>query len=158
MEVINEVESLGGMAKAIESGMPKLRIEESAARKQARIDTSQDIIVGVNRYRLAKETPVPVLQIDNTTVRQKQLDRLKAVRAARDEAAVSAVLGKLRASAALSESTGKGSHPSNLLRLAVEAARARATLGEISDALRAVWGEHKPTEAVVQGAPAAAAK
>ena len=77
MEIINEVETLGGMAKAIESGMPKLRIEEAAAKKKSRIDSGQDVIVGVNKYKLAKEDPVPVLQIDNTTVRQKQIDRLR---------------------------------------------------------------------------------
>lgn len=152
VQVIDEVESLGGMAKAIESGMPKLRIEEASARKQARIDTRQDVIVGINKYRLAKEDPVNVLQIDNTAVRAKQIDRLTKVKATRDAAAVKRALDRLRHSATLTESTGRGSHEYNLLRLAVEAARARCTLGEISDALRGAWGEHKPTEAVVQGA------
>jgi methylmalonyl-CoA mutase len=150
--VIDEVESLGGMAKAIESGMPKLRIEEAAARKQARIDSSSDVIVGVNKYRLKKEAAVDVLQVDNTTVRASQVARLDKVKATRDSAKVAAALDALRASAKLTESTGKGSHPQNLLRLAIEAARVRATLGEISFALRDVWGEHKPTEGVVQGA------
>lgn len=152
MKVIEEVESLGGMAKAIESGMPKLRIEEASARKQARIDTRQDVIVGINKYRLAKEDPVNVLQIDNTAVRAKQIDRLTKVKATRDAGAVKRALDRLRHSATLTESTGRGSHEYNLLRLSVEAARARCTLGEISDALRGAWGEHKPTEAVVQGA------
>lgn len=152
LELIKEVEGLGGMAAAISTGMPKLRIEEAAARKQARIDSGLDSIVGVNKYRLEKETPVPVLQIDNTAVRAKQIARLEAVKAARDAGKVKEALGKLTASAALTESTGKGAHPMNLLRLAVEAARARCTLGEISDALRSVWGDHKPTEGVVQGA------
>lgn len=122
--MIEEVEALGGMTKAIESGMPKLRIEESAARKQARIDTGQDIIVGVNKYRLAKEEPISVLQIDNSAVRGKQIERLTRVKAARDARRVDEALARLRHSAALSESTGKGSHPYNLLRLSVEAARA----------------------------------
>ena len=180
--VIAEVEALGGMAAAIESGMPKLRIEEAAARKQARIDSRQDTIVGVNKYTAAAEAAaeaaeaaaaggtvaaagggaaasqgggVEVLQIDNSAVREKQIARLRSVKAARDPARVEACLAALRRSAALAEGTGKGSHPDNLLRLSIEAARARCTLGEISDALRAVWGEHRPREGVVQGAYAA---
>jgi methylmalonyl-CoA mutase len=153
LEVIDEVEGLGGMAKAIESGMPKLRIEEAAARKQARIDSGQDVVVGVNKYRPAKEERVEVLSIDNTSVRGKQLARLAQVKAARSEAAVKAALAKLRHSAGLQESTGKGSNEHNLLRLSIEAARARATLGEISDALRSVWGEHKPTVGGVRVRP-----
>ena len=170
--VIAEVEALGGMAKAIESGMPKLRIEEAAARKQARIDSRQDTIVGVNKY-VAKPSgagaggasasaaaagggSVDVLQIDNSAVREKQIARLRSVRASRDPARVEACLAALRRSAALTESTGAGAHPDNLLALSVAAARARCTLGEISDALRAVWGEHRPRDGVVQGAYAAA--
>lgn len=153
LEVINEVESLGGMAKAIESGMPKLRIEEAAARKQARIDSRQDVVVGVNKYRPAKEDKVEVLAIDNTSVRAKQIDRIKKTKAGRNEAAAQAVLAKLRHSATLTESTGKGSHEYNLLRLSIEAARARCTLGEISDALRSVWGEHKPRVSFCRLAP-----
>jgi methylmalonyl-CoA mutase len=133
-----------------------MRIEESAARKQARIDSGQDTIVGVNKYRLAKEDPINVLQIDNSSVRQKQIDQLKKIRATRNETKVKEILGKLQHSADLQESTGKGSNEHNLLRLAIEAARARATLGEISEALREKWGDHKPTEGVVQGAYSAA--
>ncbi|CAE7945530.1 Mmut, partial [Symbiodinium sp. KB8] len=150
--LIDEVEELGGMAKAIESGMPKLRIEEAAARKQARIDASADVIVGVNKYRLEKEEGVDVLSIDNTSVRTKQVDRLRAIKASRDDAAAKAALAALAESAALTESTGSGSHPQNLMKLAIDAARARCTLGEISDALESVWGRHTPRTDVVQGA------
>ena len=162
-EVINEVEGLGGMAKAIESGMPKLRIEEAAAKKQARIDSRQETIVGVNKYVTKKDyvsstttssisSDVNVLQIDNTAVREKQIARLQSIKKTRDSIKVSAALSRLAKSAASTESTGKGSHPENLLRLSIEAARVRCTLGEISDALRGVWGEHKPRDSVVQGA------
>jgi methylmalonyl-CoA mutase len=151
-ELIDEVEDLGGMAKAIESGMPKLRIEEAAARKQARIDTGADVIVGVNKYKLKEEEPIDVLSIDNTSVRKQQIERLKAIKAARNGPAAEAALAKLRESAAMTESTGSGSHPSNLLALAIEAARQRCSLGEISDALESVWGRHTPRNDVVQGA------
>ena len=163
--VIDEVEALGGMARAIESGMPKLRIEEAAARKQARIDSRQETIVGVNKYTVPREGSeaagasgagqgglVDVLHIDNSAVREKQIAQLARVKASRDPSRVSAALERLRRSAALTESTGKGSHPDNLLRLSIEAARVRCTLGEISDALRGVWGEHRPRDSVVQGA------
>jgi methylmalonyl-CoA mutase len=151
--VIEEVEGLGGMAKAIESGMPKLRIEEAAARKQARIDSGQDTVVGVNKYRSAKAERVEVLQIDNTAVRAKQIARLERIKRTRDAAKVDAALARIREAAGRSAGgAGKGSHPDNLLRLSVDAARVRCTLGEISDALRSVWGEHKPREGVVQGA------
>eukprot|EP01138_Halocafeteria_seosinensis_P015590 gb/GECG01015910.1/.p1 GENE.gb/GECG01015910.1/~~gb/GECG01015910.1/.p1 ORF type:complete len:777 (+),score=121.66 gb/GECG01015910.1/:1-2331(+) len=152
LEIIDEVDEYGGMAKAIEQGMPKSRIEEAAAKKQARLDSQQDIQVGVNKYRLKDEEPVDVLTIDNTTVRNKQLEKLDRVKKERDEGAVTQALQKLRDSAAMEESTSAGSHEYNLLRLGVEAARARATVGEISDALRQVWGEHVPKEGVVQGA------
>jgi methylmalonyl-CoA mutase len=150
--VIEEVEALGGMAKAIESGMPKLRIEEAAAKKQARIDSGQDTVVGVNKYRSAVAERVEVLQIDNSSVREKQIARLNEIKRKRDPAKVAVALKKLTESAASKEVTGKGSNPGNLLRLAVDAARVRCTLGEISDALRSSWGEHKPKEGVVQGA------
>lgn len=151
-KIIDEVEELGGMAKAIESGMPKLRIEESAARKQARIDSGQEVIVGVNKYKLAKEDPIDVLAIDNTEVRQAQIDRINKMKANRDEAKAQACLAKLTESAGLNESTSKGDNPMNLLHLAVEAARARCTLGEISDALEVNWDRHVPKSSVVQGA------
>jgi methylmalonyl-CoA mutase len=151
-QVISEVEALGGMAKAIETGMPKLRIEESAASKQARIDSGLDVVVGVNKYRLKSEEKVNVLAIDNRQVLAGQVARLKSVRASRNPADVAACLEALRKSAAGSERTGDGKHPGNLLALAVAAARARCTLGEISDALRAVWGEYTPRNDVVTGA------
>lgn len=133
--LIEEVESLGGMTKAIESGIPKLRIEEAAARKQARIDSAQDIIVGVNKYRLEKEDPLQILDVDNDMVRKQQIERLNQIKATRDNAKVAECLAKLTDCA--QNSNG------NLLDLAVEAARNRATLGEISDALEAVFGRYK---------------
>ena len=152
MGVLEEVEAMGGMAAAISSGMPKMRIEEAAARKQARIDTGTDVIVGVNKYRLAKEAPVDVLSIDNSAVRGKQIERLQAIKAKRNAESVAAALAALRAAAAAPPAPGHVNTSTNLLGLTIAAARARATLGEISDALRDVWGEHKPTEGVVQGA------
>ncbi|MGX7668217.1 methylmalonyl-CoA mutase [Flavobacterium pedocola] len=133
--LIEEVEELGGMTKAIEAGIPKLRIEEAAARKQARIDSGQDIIVGVNKYRLEKEDPLHILEVDNQTVRKQQIERLDHIKATRDNAKVQECLAKLTACA-------KG-EPGNLLELAVDAARNRATLGEISDALETVFGRYK---------------
>ncbi len=155
-EVMQEVEALGGMAKAVESGMPKLRIEEAAARKQARVDSGQDVIVGVNKYRSDAAESVDVLSIDNTTVRAAQVAQLERIKAARDAGAVAKALAALRESAALGGGTGQGKHPQNLLALSVTAARVRCTLGEISDALRDVWGVHKPTDGVVTGAYASA--
>ncbi len=134
-ELIEEVEELGGMTKAIEIGIPKLRIEEAAAKKQARIDSSQDIIVGVNKYRLAQEDPISTLEVDNQTVRNSQIERLQCIKAERNNEKVQAVLSKLTQSAR----SGQG----NLLALAVEAARERATLGEISDALEVAFGRYK---------------
>ena len=133
--LIEEVEELGGMTKAIEAGIPKLRIEEAAARKQARIDSGQDIIVGVNKYRLEKEDPLMILDVDNQMVRKQQLERLAQIKASRDTEKVKASLAKL------TEAAKSGQE--NLLSLAVEAARNRATLGEISDALEAVFGRYK---------------
>ncbi len=133
-ELMREVEELGGMARAIEAGIPKLRIEESAARKQARIDRGEDVIVGVNKYRPAEQTPVELLDIDNDAVRESQIARLKDVRAGRDREAVKTALDALEDAAR----SGTG----NLLALAVEAMRARCTVGEVSDALERVWGRH----------------
>jgi methylmalonyl-CoA mutase len=133
--LIEEVEELGGMTKAIEAGIPKLRIEEAAARKQARIDSSQDIIVGVNKYRLEKEDPLHILDVDNQMVRKQQIERLEQIKATRDNGKVAECLAKL------TESAKNGGE--NLLSLAVEAARNRATLGEISDALEVVFGRYK---------------
>ncbi|WP_264510560.1 methylmalonyl-CoA mutase [Flavobacterium sp. N1719] len=133
--LIEEVEELGGMTKAIEAGIPKLRIEEAAARKQARIDSGQDVIVGVNKYRLEKEDPLHILEVDNQTVRRQQIERLEQIKATRDTQAVQTALARL------TESAKNGGE--NLLSLAVEAARLRATLGEISDALESVFGRYK---------------
>jgi methylmalonyl-CoA mutase len=133
--LIEEVEELGGMTKAIEAGIPKLRIEEAAARKQARIDSGQDIIVGVNKYRLLKEDPLHILDVDNQMVRRQQLEQLATIKASRDSGKVKESLEQLTAAAKL----GTG----NLLELAIEAARYRATLGEISDALETVYGRYK---------------
>jgi methylmalonyl-CoA mutase len=133
--LIEEVESLGGMTKAIEAGIPKLRIEEAAARKQARIDSTQDIIVGVNKYRLEKEDPLHILDVDNDMVRKQQVARLEEIKANRDTEKAKKSIEALTECA----KTGNG----NLLALAVEAARNRVTLGEISDALEVVFGRHK---------------
>ena len=134
-ELIQEIEDLGGMTKAIEAGIPKLRIEEAAARKQARIDSSQDIIVGVNKYRLEKEDPLQILDVDNQKVRLSQIERLNKIKLTRDSVKVKSSLLKLTKSAQSGEK--------NLLDLAINAARERATLGEISDALEKVYGRHK---------------
>ena len=134
-KLIEEVEELGGMTKAIESGIPKLLIEEAAARKQARIDSGQDIIVGVNQYRLEKEDPLQILDVDNQMVRKQQLEQLDRIKATRDSKKVKNSLDKL----IICAQTGKG----NLLEIAVEAARNRTTLGEISDALETVFGRYK---------------
>ncbi|MBL8178635.1 MAG: methylmalonyl-CoA mutase [Bryobacterales bacterium] len=140
---IEEIENLGGMAKAIETGLPKLRIEEAAARRQARIDAGLEKIVGVNAYRPEEETPIEVLQVDNSKVRALQLARLEELKRTRSGAAVEESLAGLRRCA----ETGEG----NLLDLAVAAARCRATLGEISSALEAVWGRYRAQTQTVQG-------
>ncbi len=134
-KLIEEVEELGGMTKAIEAGIPKLRIEEAAARKQARIDSGQDVIVGINKYRLEKEDPLHILDVDNEMVRKQQVELLQQIKATRDTNKVKDIIEKLIATA----KTGEG----NLLEIAVEAARYRATLGEISDALETVFGRYK---------------
>jgi methylmalonyl-CoA mutase len=135
--LIEEVEKLGGMAKAIETGIPKMRIEEAAARKQARIDSNTDTIVGLNKYRLEKEDPIDILDVDNTAVRASQITRLQALRASRNEADVQAALKAI--THAVESKTG------NLLALAVDAAQKRATLGEISDACETIVGRYKAT-------------
>ena len=141
--LIEEVESLGGMTKAVESGIPKLRIEEAAARKQGRIDSGRDKIVGVNEYRLDKEDPLEILEIDNTAVRNQQVQRLKTLKANRNQEAVNAALAAITESAR----TGEG----NLLALSVEAAKLRATLGEISDAIETVSGRYKAVIRTISG-------
>ena len=147
---IEEIEKLGGMAAAIETGLPKMRIEEAAARTQARIDSGNQTIVGVNKYRLEQEDPIDILEIDNTAVRKEQIERLNELKANRDNEAVK------RALDALTEcvKTGEG----NLLELAVEAARVRATLGEISDACEVVVGRYKATIRTISGVYSAGTK
>ncbi|MGP1357109.1 methylmalonyl-CoA mutase [Roseicyclus sp.] len=132
--LIEEVEEMGGMTKAVESGLPKLRIEESAARRQAAIDRGEDVIVGVNKYRKDKEDPIDILDIDNVKVRDSQIARLEKIRAARDEAACTAALAELER---------RAREGGNLLAAAVEAARARASVGEISMAMEKVFGRHR---------------
>jgi methylmalonyl-CoA mutase len=141
---IMEVEALGGMAKAVESGLPKMRIEEAAARRQARIDSGLETIVGVNKHRLEKEDPLEILDIDNSAVRDAQIARLQKLKAERDEAAVQRCLEKITAA------TADKSH-GNLLALAVEAAQARATLGEISDAVEKVAGRYQAVIRTISG-------
>lgn len=133
--LIEEVENLGGMTKAIEAGIPKMRIEEAAAKKQARIDSETDIIVGTNKYRLEKEDPLVTLEVDNQTVRKQQIERLEKIKTERNKEKVGQALKALTESAKIGEG--------NLLSLAVDAARERATLGEISDALEEVYGRYK---------------
>ena len=132
---IQEVEHLGGMTKAINEGLPKMRIEEAAARRQAQIDSGREVIVGVNKHRLQKEDPIEIRDVNNTAVREAQVAQLKELKASRDQSAVEKTL------AALTDAAGSGS--GNLLALAIDAARVRATLGEISGALEKVWGRHK---------------
>ncbi|MBC6990577.1 methylmalonyl-CoA mutase [Hymenobacter sp. BT491] len=141
--LIQEVEALGGMAKAIETGLPKMRIEEAAARKQARIDSGKEIIVGVNKYRPSEEQKIDVLSIDNAAVRESQIARLNQIKAERNSEAVQQALD------ALTEAARSGN--SNLLELAVQAARVRATLGEISDALEKVYTRHQATIRAISG-------
>ena len=147
-QIIEEIEAMGGMTKAVQSGWAKLKIEASAAEKQARIDSGQDVIVGVNKYRLKEEAPIETLAIDNHAVRENQVRRLEAIRASRDTAAVKASLAALTASA----ESGSG----NLLELSVQAMRVRATVGEVSDALEAVWGRYRADTQKVSGVYAAA--
>ena len=140
---LEEIEQLGGMTKAIEAGVPKMKIEEAAARRQARIDSQAEIIVGVNQFQPEQEEPLDILDIDNTAVRMKQLEKLKKIRSERNEQAVIEALNRLTNCA----KTGEG----NLLAFAVEAARARATLGEISEAIEKVAGRHQATSKSVSG-------
>jgi len=147
-KIIEEVDAMGGMTRAVESGWAKLRIEASAAEKQARIDSGRDVIVGVNKFKLAKEDPVEILEIDNVAVRDNQIARLQAVRASRDTARVQAALVALTAAAK--------SNSGNLLALSIEAMRARATVGEVSDALEQVWGRHRANSQEVSGVYAGA--
>src|SRR5262249_31374476 len=141
--IMEDVERMGGMTKAIEAGMPKLRIEETAARRQARVDRGEDVIVGVNKYRLPEEPEIDTREIDNTVVREAQVARLERIRATRDAGALQRSLAALQRCA----ESGEG----NLLALAVEAARARATVGEISEALEKVWGRYQAAVRSITG-------
>lgn len=140
---IQEIEEMGGMSKAIETGLPKMRIEEAAARKQARIDSHKDIIVGVNKYKLEKEDPIETLEVDNTAVRKSQLDRLAMLKAERNNVKLQKSLDNLTKAC----QTGKG----NLLALAVDAAKNRATLGEISFACEKIFGRYKAVIRSISG-------
>ncbi|MGJ8731785.1 MAG: methylmalonyl-CoA mutase [Cellulophaga sp.] len=143
-KLIEEVDELGGMTKAIEAGIPKMRIEEAAAKKQARIDSNEDVIVGVNKYQLENEDDLHILEVDNEQVRKQQVERLAQIRDTRDTKLVTKALNNLTKAAEASKNSTTSSGPDkNLLALAVEAARHRATLGEISDALETVFGRHK---------------
>ena len=146
-KIIEEVEAMGGMTKAVATGMPKLRIEETAAKRQALIDRGDEVIVGVNKYRKDKEDPIDIRDIDNNAVREAQVARLKATRAARDDA---------RCQAALAELTRRAGEGGNLLEAAVEAARARATVGEISDAMEKIFGRHRAEVKTLAGVYGAA--
>jgi methylmalonyl-CoA mutase len=146
--IIEDVDRMGGMTQAVQSGWAKLQIEKCAAEKQARIDSGKDVIVGVNKYKLQEEAPIETRDVDNHAVRDGQIARLKQIRAARDSTAVQSAL------AALTEAAKSGS--GNLLDLAIKASRLRATVGEISDALEAVWGRHRATTQTVSGVYSAA--
>jgi methylmalonyl-CoA mutase len=141
-ELVEEVEGLGGMTRAVESGMPKLRIEEAAARRQARVDRGEEVVVGVNKYRPDHEPAVDIRDVDNTAVREQQIARLEQLRATRDEQTAQAALERLREGAAGN---------ANLLELSIEATRARATVGEISDALEQVFNRHRATIRSISG-------
>jgi methylmalonyl-CoA mutase len=145
--LIEEVEEMGGMTKAVASGMPKLRIEEAAAQRQAGIDRGTEVIVGVNKYRRDKEEPIDILDVDNVKVRAGQVARLERIRAERDEDACTAALAEL---------TRRSAEGGNLLDAAVEAARARATVGEISMAMEKEFGRHRAEVKTLSGVYGAA--
>ncbi|OEJ67524.1 methylmalonyl-CoA mutase [Magnetovibrio blakemorei] len=149
-KLIAEVEAVGGMTKAVQTGLPKMRIEEAAARKQARIDSLEEVVVGVNKYTLDKEDPIDLLEVDNSAVRESQIKRLKDIRASRDQSAVDATLNALTDAA----KSGDG----NLLDLAIKATRVRATVGEISDALESVYTRYQATTRTITGVYGAALK
>jgi methylmalonyl-CoA mutase len=146
--IIEEVDAMGGMTHAVQSGWAKLKIEASAAEKQARIDSGKEVIVGVNKYRSGADEPIDILDIDNVAVRDAQIERLKSIRASRDAKKVEACL------AALTDAAAHGT--GNLLALAIDAIRARATVGEVSDALETVWGRYRADTQKVTGVYAAA--
>ena len=150
-EHICEIEELGGMAKAIESGIPKMRIEEAAARKQARIDSGKDIIVGVNRYQLEKEDPIDILDIDNSKVRLSQIERLNKMKTDRNDEETNAALDNLKAAAIKVSKEIERTNDENLLALAIDCARKRASLGEISDAMEEAFGRYQATIRSISG-------
>jgi methylmalonyl-CoA mutase len=143
LRLIDEVEAEGGMTRAVESGLPKRRIEEAAARRQARMDRGEDIIVGVNKYAPGEETDIDILDIDNTVVRNNQIERLKRVREERDQRECQRTLHAL--------TSGADDHSKNLLALSIDAARARASVGEISDALEQVYSRHRAVTHSIAG-------
>lgn len=147
-KLIKEVDELGGMAKAVDSGMPKSRIEEAAAKRQADIDSQAEIIVGVNKFKAPEETEIPILSIDNSAVRESQIKRLKEIKASRNESDVKKALDALREAAKKEQ----GAPNSNLLELSIQAARVRCTVGEISSALTDVYGQYSPTYRLISGA------
>jgi methylmalonyl-CoA mutase len=150
---MQEVEELGGMTKAIEKGIPKMRIEEAAAKKQAKIDSGQDIIVGVNKYQLKEEDPLQILDVDNEAVRKSQIERLTQLKASRNSKKVQEILEEITKTAKLSLNSNSLDtlKRKNLLDLAIKAARERATLGEISDALEVAFGRHKAVHKTISG-------
>jgi methylmalonyl-CoA mutase len=156
LEIIDQVEEMGGMTEYIGSGLAKLRIEESATRKQGRIDSGEDVVVGVNKYCLEGDQEEKelkeVLQIDNLAVREFQIAQLEKLKSERDNEEVKDALSRLEASARLERNTSRGDDPDNLMALSINAAKARCTLGEISFALEKAWGRHRPSSNVVQGA------
>ncbi len=151
--LIKEVEKLGGMTKAIEKGIPKMRIEEAAAKKQAKIDSGNDVIVGVNKYQLKEEDPIQILDVNNKTVRKLQIERLTKIKATRNAENVKEILSELTNAARISllETDSVTKKKKNLLDLAIKAARERATLGEISDALEVAFGRHKAVHKTISG-------
>lgn len=154
--ILDQIDEKGGMTAFINSGQAKLMIEESATKKQGRIDSGKDTVVGVNKYKLNEEEEkkerVEVLQIDNTEVREKQIARMNNIKASRDEALAQEALAKLEASARNAEITSKGDNPNNLLHLCINCAAARCTLGEMSQAMETSWGRYTPSSGLVQGA------
>ena len=152
LKIINEIEGMGGMAKAVASGWPKLKIEECAARRQANIDSGKEVIVGVNKYKLEQEDQIDVLVIDNEAVKKQQIERLKTVRQNRDQAKAQACQDNLSQAAQLAHDQGGEGLKNNCLAAAVECARARCSVGEISDALAKVFGRHVASDRLVSGA------
>src|SRR5215207_5859021 len=148
---ITEVEKAGGMAQAIDAGIPKLRVEEAAARTQARIDSGRQPVIGVNKFVTGSDEEIDVLRVDNAGVRTQQLDKLRRLREERDQRAVDSALTALTNAAAATAEGASRSHEDNLLALAIAAARAKATVGEISDSLEKVFGRHAGRIRIISG-------